>query len=402
MARSKKLYCGPARMDYWRMLGRRCVDNPIVRFDDKDVYYLDKARVGIRLACEVMGIGDGDEILVPSYNCGSEVDALLAGGASVVPYRVDRSGKLDIGDMRRRVTEKTRAVFVIHYFGFPQAIGEVREFCDENGFYLIEDCVLALLSSVGDVDVGLAGDVAVFNFPKMLPVPNGGAMVINNPRLRVDGLCFRGPVLGRVLRENIAVLRRSALHALWAAGLLGLVGGMRRSVARVDTAVRDGSSLPAMCAGDCYDEQLDRRGISGVTLRMLRAFDVSEIVQRRRRNFACYLGLLGEVGLVKPLFDELPEGVCPMCFPVVVDNREEVFRELSGRFVIDAGCWWPGYHTGLAWEEYPDACFLKDNVLALPVHEQLDQEHVEFICAHFEDVVRRVNGSGNSFLAGDA
>ncbi|MBP2687727.1 MAG: hypothetical protein H6Q81_2632, partial [Deltaproteobacteria bacterium] len=72
----------------------------------------------------------GDEILAPSYNCGTEIDALLAGGFKVVLYGIDRAGRIDPGELEARLSERTRGVYVIHYFGFPQPLAEIRDWCD--------------------------------------------------------------------------------------------------------------------------------------------------------------------------------------------------------------------------------------------------------------------------------
>jgi hypothetical protein len=50
--------------------------------------------------------------------------------------------------------------------------------------------------------------------------------------------------------------------------------------------------------------------------------------------------------------------------------------------------WWAGYHPHLAWDLYPDACFLKDHVLALPLDHLKTTRHIEFICRSLVDVVK--------------
>lgn len=76
-----------------------------------------QARFAISLICQLFHIGSGDEILVPAYNCGAEVDPFVWAGAKVVFYRVDNRAAIDVKDIIRRVTPSTRIFYVTHFFG---------------------------------------------------------------------------------------------------------------------------------------------------------------------------------------------------------------------------------------------------------------------------------------------
>ena len=93
-----------------------------------------------------LGLGEGDEVLVPAYNCGTEVDPLIKAKVTPVLYRVDREARIDIEDIRRRTTHRTRAIFVIHYFGWPQPVGELARWCHEKGIRPNEDCAQSLFA----------------------------------------------------------------------------------------------------------------------------------------------------------------------------------------------------------------------------------------------------------------
>ena len=89
------------------------------RNSGRDVIFTQSGRAAIRLAAEVWNIGNSDEILVPAYNCGSEISPFLGLGAKIKMYRVDKSAKIDIGDLLNRLTSNTRVVVVTHYSGRP-------------------------------------------------------------------------------------------------------------------------------------------------------------------------------------------------------------------------------------------------------------------------------------------
>ncbi|NJM81621.1 MAG: DegT/DnrJ/EryC1/StrS aminotransferase family protein [Tabrizicola sp.] len=104
-------------------------------------------RVAIRRGCDVLGLKPGDEVLVPAYNCGSETDPLRHAGLTVSLYPVNRQTGVDPDEVARRITPRTRAIYLIHYFGFLHpATADIRRICDTHGLHMIEDCALSLLS----------------------------------------------------------------------------------------------------------------------------------------------------------------------------------------------------------------------------------------------------------------
>ena len=79
-----------------------------------------KARNGIWQLIRALGVQEPDVVLVPSYNCGAELDAVLKAPATARFYRVDGSARVDFDDLRQAIDARTRAVLVTHYFGLPQ------------------------------------------------------------------------------------------------------------------------------------------------------------------------------------------------------------------------------------------------------------------------------------------
>jgi dTDP-4-amino-4,6-dideoxygalactose transaminase len=107
--------------------------------------------------------------------------------------------------------------------------------------------------------------------------------------------------------------------------------------------------------------------------------DFSEVRSRRRANYSILSKRLSQVPGFEMLIKELPEGVCPLLLPLIGRKAGQVAQRLQARS-IPALAWWTGYHrAALNWEEFQEARYLKDNVLAIPVHHQLSAEAVEFI-----------------------
>lgn len=167
-------------------------------------------------------LSEGDEVLIPAYNWGGEVDTVIAAGLSPRFFKVHLCLTPDLHDLQAAVSSRTRAVLVIHYFGFPQPLSELTAFCARNGLLCIEDCATALFSRQGTVSLGTGGVFSIFCPYKTLPLPQSGLLVVNDPkvdlpvepgkssldgvgtlpRLLLDGLEMRHPKMIRWARRR--------------------------------------------------------------------------------------------------------------------------------------------------------------------------------------------------------
>jgi perosamine synthetase len=318
-----------------------------------------QGRQAIYLTCRALLRGADDEALMPSYNCGTEVDAVRHAGARVRLYRVDERTGIDLADIQRRTTPHTRIVYVIHYFGWPQDLTALSKWCRERGLYLIEDCALGLFSGGPDSPVGSVGDAAVFSLPKTLSVPDGGVVVHRNGDLNL--------ALPAAVPERRVILRRTAslLYRRLRPSSCQLPLGVRlRRDLQVEGDVPD---MPA----DYYitHRKLNWR-MSSTTRSILKHVNPDQVIRRRRANYMQLLEALRTVAQARPLFDSLPSGVCPIAFPIRVSNRALWMLELRRRGVAVIP-WWAGYHRDLSWTDFAEARRLKNEVLAVPIHQDL-------------------------------
>ncbi len=356
------------------------------------VYYLHKARTGIQHLCGLMGLDHGGEVLAPAYNCGSEIDALVKGGAKVRFYEVRRSTEIRIEEVSSQITERTKAIYVIHYFGFPQPLDELKRICSGRGIYLIEDCALALFSSDGSTKFGTKGDASVFSFPKTLPVPDGGAMVINNADLVSEEWKLTRPSYIRVAKRMLPLVKSTVLRKVSriVSSRYGnqRIEGREVDLQRTKDKVNDlvGSEMP----GDYYFvEDVRNRELSSVTKCLLKMHEINRIIKSRRENFLKLLDLTTGVSGIEPLYKGLRTGVCPLCFPVIVANRDHLYTRLLEESIA-AIPWWAGYHRQFSWDGFKEASFLKDHILALPIHQDLEPHEIDYIAKSLISSVQRM------------
>jgi len=112
----------------------------------------------------------------------------------------------------------------------------------------------------------------------------------------------------------------------------------------------------------------------------------NQIMKIRKVNYQRYLRAFVDQRNIKPLFNELPEGVCPLYFPILVNKSIYISLQLRNRS-IGSIAWWSLYHRNCSWSDYPEACYLKNNLLMLPVHHQLRERHIDYIIQQVNEIL---------------
>ncbi len=130
---------------------------------------------------ERLGLVAGDEVLMPAYHHGSEVEAVSRRGVQCRFYEGDERLEPTEPELNALLGARTRALYLIHYQGFPQDAARWRRWCDERGLMLIEDVAQAWLATRDGTPVGSHGDLAFFCLYKSVGLPEGAALVMRSP-----------------------------------------------------------------------------------------------------------------------------------------------------------------------------------------------------------------------------
>ncbi len=135
----------------------------------------------------------GDEVLVPSATFWASVLPMVWMGAVPV-FCESETGRLGIdpADMARKITSRTRAVVVVHLWGFPAKMSEVRALAERHGLRLVEDASHAHGAKWRGQPCGSLGDVAVFSLQghKLAPAGEGGMLLCRDPELYERAILF--------------------------------------------------------------------------------------------------------------------------------------------------------------------------------------------------------------------
>lgn len=158
--------------------------------------------VAIHLALDALGIGAGDEVIVPTFTYIASVNTIMQTGAR--PIYVDSledTLQVDPQAIRKAIGQKTRAVMAVHLYGHPCDMDAISEICREHDLYLVEDCAEGFGTRWKGQHVGTFGDVSTFSFfgNKTITTGEGGMVLSRDPAVmaRCNHLKSQGVSAGR-------------------------------------------------------------------------------------------------------------------------------------------------------------------------------------------------------------
>jgi dTDP-4-amino-4,6-dideoxygalactose transaminase len=129
-----------------------------------------------------LGIGPGDEVIVPGYTFMASASAVLAVGAIPIIAEIDETLTIDHGDAEQKITERTKAVMPVHICGMPANMDALQDLARRYGLTIIEDACQADGGSYRGRRLGSIGDAGAFsfNYYKIISAGEGGAVLCND------------------------------------------------------------------------------------------------------------------------------------------------------------------------------------------------------------------------------
>ncbi len=178
VVQSKRLALGP-KIKEFEMLFAEYTNR-------KHAIAVSSGTAGLHLALMALGIGAGDEVLVPSYTFVASVNCILYVGA--VPVFVDINKDdycIDVKDAEDKITSKTKAILSVDVFGHPAPLDQLEKLCKNKNLFLVDDSCEALGAKLHNRKVGNYGDVASFAFypNKQITTGEGGMIVTDDDEI---------------------------------------------------------------------------------------------------------------------------------------------------------------------------------------------------------------------------
>jgi dTDP-4-amino-4,6-dideoxygalactose transaminase len=304
-------------------------------------------RDALALLVSTLDIQRPDKVLLPAYLC-REVLKPFRGHANIEFYDLNPDLSIDPDEIRQRVVkDRLKLLYIINYFGFLQPHRkEIKAICADYGVILAEDCAHSLLTEGS----GETGDVLLYSFRKILPLPDGGGLKLN----------IEKPVVGNFYPKTysncLSILSLAKLMLKFRSEIFSRSGISSRTTNLLQTP----------------GQRVETRRIlpmSSLARAAMNKLDFKEIIEKRRSDFRFWLELAEETTLFEPVFTSLPSGVCPLGFPVKVTDRKALEARLRQEG-IPLRVHWPLPAEGRA---FANSYELSLRICTLPVFPDLGQ-----------------------------
>jgi perosamine synthetase len=353
-------------------------------------------REGMLALLRAMNLLSGEEVILQGYTCMVLPNAIHAAGGVPVYADLDRETlNVDLADVERRVTPRTRAIVCQHTFGIPGDGKALRALCDKHGILLIEDCAHVLPDTASTDEICAYGDALLLSFgrDKAISGVAGGAMVCREPALAAKvrkqqeaagdlpwlqaGLLLDYPVWYWIWRPLYGIgIGKAAMRALAKLGMLAPVLSADEKHGNMPAALR---RMPDGCAELALKSLARLREINDHR-RALTAFYHAEA---KKRGWPVLAGVRPELPLQK--------------YPLFVKNAGGIRAELKKRNVyLDDG--WTGcvicpgssdlVASGYEPGSDPEAEAACEMILSLPTHPTMSLKEAKTLVAMLDPLLR--------------
>ena len=310
----------------------------------------------LRIALDACGIGEGDEVILPSFTFVATVQAVIETGATPVFCDIHRDTFLvDVEDIKKRITKRTKAIIPVHYAGDVCDMDALLELKTKYGIRIIEDAAHAFGSSYHGKKVGSFGDITCFSYDSIKPMTcgEGGTVVVNEDDL--DDLIRVKRLLG---------IDRKTMHTTdW-----------KKRSWKYDVPVQ----------GYRYHMSNINAGIGLAQIKKLNGF-----IARRREIAHKYIDLLSDVkGIVLPN-NNIDEMSSFMFVIKVLDGKRDQLKSFFMENDIETGISYIPIHSFSLFKKegftLPVTEEIYEEILSLPMHVGLSNDDIELVCAKIHE-----------------
>lgn len=315
-----------------------------------------------------MGIGAGDEVIVPAETHVATAHAVEMVGAKPIFLDCEpTTGNIDVSKLEGLITKKTKAISMVHFLGVPCEMDTIMKIADKHGLKVIEDCALAIGARYKGTHVGLIGDTGCYSFypVKHITTGDGGMFVTKHKDVAARVSKIRGFYVDKTFAERSI----PGMYDTLGLGLNYRMSDINASIGR---------------------QQLKRMGV---------------IRERREANFTALKSGLSKIAGISILDLKNKDAVSGFyCLSVVLEKpldakRIEIVKKLNASGV-GTSVYYPqpvprmsfyqnkyGYNAA----NFPQAERISDQSVALPVGSHLTTDDMYYIAETFSNVLKEVH-----------
>ena len=354
-----------------------------------------KGRVALYAILKALGVGEGDEVILPGYTCVMDVNPIKYLGAKPVYVDIEpETFNINTDLLPEKITDRSRVIIAQHTYGYPCDMDAIIDIAASRNVAVIEDCCLALGSEYKGKLLGTFGKAAYFSMQWNKPFTTGlGGMAVTSDTglaekinaLREDNISMPTAKEVMMLAAQLAVYRMFIYPKTTA-----LAQTIFRYLTKKGAVV--GSSSTAEFTPDMADNFF--KGLSAVQARsgLRQLKKLQQNIELRRKTAQLYDEMLAEKGWTPRQYDRDVMNPVMVRYPVRIAEKTEALQQAAGAG-IELGSWFESplhpaetplemynYETGLC----PQAEAASRQAVNLPLHPRVSEatvrRTVEFIC----------------------
>jgi perosamine synthetase len=354
-----------------------------------------KGRVGLYAILKALGVGPGDEVVVPAFTCVVVPNVVMYLGATPVYADIDAATyNAEATGIERRISPRTKVILAQNTFGLAPDLDPILDLAQARGIRVIEDCAHGLGGTYKSRPNGTTADVSFFSTQWSKPISTGlgGFTVTTDPDLAAElqaierGLADPTASDGLMLRVLLFARKRVLPRTgYWTAIRLYRALSKRNIV--IGSSDRGEVQAPVMPGGFL-------KGLSAVQAEegVAEVARIDAVIEHRRRVAASYREALGRLGVTVPLEPPYAKHTF-LRFPLLTNDREAFVGRAMDEG-IEVGDWFVSpLHPvtagldawGYRWGENPVAEDTCRRIVNLPTHDGVDEHEAERVI----DFVRR-------------
>lgn len=325
---------------------------------DRYVIATNTGTTALHLALDSIGISEGDEVIMPSFTFIATAQAVEMCGGKVVFCEIHPDTFLmDVEDVRRKITNKTKAIMPVHYAGRPCDMDALMEIHEKTGIRIIEDAAHAFGSEYKGQKIGSFGDITCFSFDsiKVITCGDGGAIITNNDA--VEDFAKKKRLLGI---DRKTMVEKDWKKRSWVYDVTTI--GYRYHLGNINAAI-----------GLAQLKKIDR------------------FIQRRRE--ICHLyddELKGVTGI--QLMPSKYDTITPFMYVVrIKDDKRNALKDFLMENDIESGISYIPCHTFSLFKEdganLPITDQIYKEILCLPIHPELTDEDIREVASRIKEFI---------------
>jgi len=349
----------------WLTMGPKTIEFENVfraYIDSQFAISVNSATAALHLALNAVGVGNGDEVIIPTNTFIATAEAVVYSGAKPILCDVEENyHNLDINLIEQLITPRTKAIIPVHFGGNPCDMDEIKKIANHFNLKIIEDAAHALPSSYKNKKIGTLSDAVCFSFyaTKTLTTGEGGMVTTNNSKIA----------------EKIKIQR---LH--------GISGDAWKRYGQNNDWYYEVVDL-----GYKYNTTDIQASIGIIQLEKLEWMrdERKKIAEKYKNAFAGKLNFINENNQNKSSWH---------LFVIKIGNRDELHQKLKEKGISTSVHFipihkHPYYKKRFSFgdEDYPVANFVFEQSLSLPIYPGLTENEVEYIIKNVLEYAEDIN-----------